>query len=236
MKQWFIITLIIFISLTAPAQVQIGASAGTNLSTMSVSLRDRSTFRINPKVGYNADIVVEYKFKRNLSLWTGMSLTQKGFSHFIKNFYSPRIDSTANLVSRLTYLEVPVYLKFSTGFDRIDLFYGIGPYISYGFHGTITTEVTGRNDATVTEKMKWDKSYTYSDLVNNYGYANIKRPDLGVGTMLGVKYRSFFAVASYKYGLRNVMWEYYQDEKMSNVSLSFSVGYIFNEKSGDATK
>jgi Outer membrane protein beta-barrel domain len=230
MKKLILLNIIILLSLTSKGQISIGVSAGSNLSSMSVFLRDRSTFRINPVFGYNVNLNVEYKFKSNLSLWTGMSLTQKGFNQHIKYFYSPRFDTTADIHSTLIYLEIPVYLKFNTNIKNIDLFYGFGPYVSYGIHGSITTEITGRNNLVITEKMKWDKSYTYSDLINYYGYANLKRFDYGVGTMFGIKYRNIIAVASFKYGLHNVMWEYFQDEKMSNSSLSLSIGYIFNRQ------
>jgi hypothetical protein len=228
MKKSIIFTIIISLSLITKGQISVGVSVGSNLSSMSVFLRDRSTFRINPTFGYSANLIAEYKFKSNLSLWTGLSLTQKGFNQHIKYFYSPKFDTTADIGSKLTYLEIPIYLKFNTSFKDIDLFYGFGPYVSYGLYGVLTTEITGRNDLTITEKMKWDKSYTYSDLINYYSYANLKRFDYGIGSMFGIKYRNFIAVATYKYGLHNIMWEYYQDEKMTNSSFSISVGYIFN--------
>jgi hypothetical protein len=230
MKKLIIFSFIICSSLLSHGQLSFGVSAGSNISSMSVYLRDRSTFRINPIIGYNANIIAEYKFSQSFSIWSGLTVTQKGFNQHIKYFYSPRLDTTADITSKLTYLEIPIYLKFNTHLNQIDLFYGFGPYVSYGLHGKITTEITGRNDLTITDKIKWDKSYDYSsDLVNDYGYANLKRFDFGFGTMVGIKYKNFMVIASYKYGLHNVMWEYFQDEKMSNSSLSLSVGYFINK-------
>lgn len=231
MKKLLILLSIVLLSLTSMAQMRVGISAGSNLSSMSVFLRDRSTFRINPIWGYNANLIIEYQFKSNFSLWSGISITQKGFNQHIKYFYSPRFDSTADIHSKLTYLEIPIYLKFNTSFKRVDLFYGFGPYIAYGIHGSIITEVVGRNNATLTEKMRWNKTYNYSDLVNYYGYGRLRRPDCGVGTMVGLRYKNAIATASYKYGLINEMWEFFQDERMSNSTLSISIGYIYSRPS-----
>src|SRR4030042_6352253 len=151
-----------------------------------------------------------------------------GFNQHTKYSYIPWIDTSADITSKLNYLELPIFLKFNTKLNQVNLFYGFGPYFSYGIQGKITTEIKGTNDLTISERMEWDKVYDYSDLVNYYGYANIKRFDYGIGTMFGLEYKKFMLIASYRYGLRNVMWEYYQDEKMSNSSLSLSIGYNFS--------
>lgn len=232
MKKLIIILLSsLLLSLTSRAQMSIGISAGSNISSMSVFLRNKSTFRINPVWGYNANLIIEYKFKTNFSLWSGMSITQKGFNQHIQYFFSPRIDSTTDINSKLTYLELPIYFKFNTSFKRIDLFYGLGPYVAYGIHGSIITEILGRNQVTLTEEIRWNKSNNYSDLVNYYGYGKLRRIDGGVGTMVGLKYKNAIVTASYKYGLINEMLEYFEDERMSNTSLAISIGYIFTRPS-----
>ena len=121
--------------------------------------------------------------------------------------------------------------SFNTNLKQTNLFCGFGPYFSYGLQGKITTEIAGRNDVSITDKMKWNKSYDYikSDLVKSYGYTNLKRLDLGIGTMVGITVKNFMLTASYRYGLSNIMWEYFQDEKMANSSLSISIGYFFEK-------
>ena len=231
MKKSIIICALICTTLLSNGQLSFGVSAGSNLSTMSIYLRDLNTFRINPIFGYNVNLIAQYKLNPSLALWTGLSINQKGFNQHIKYYYSPRVDSTADMTSRLTYLELPIYLIFNTNLNQTNLFYGLGPYLSYGLQGKITTEITGRNDMSITDNMKWNKSYDYikSDLVKSYGYTNLKRLDFGVGTMVGITVKNFMLTASYKYGLNNIMWEYFQDEKMSNSSLSISIGYFFDK-------
>ena len=232
MKKLIVCCFILLSSIVTFAQVSIGLSAGANLSAMSISLRDLSSFRIKPIMGYNAGLVVDLKLNDNLSIWSGLSVAQKGFNQHIRYYYAPpRVDSTADMTSRITYLEIPVFVKFNTNMKNGNLFYGIGPYLSYGILGDIKTIITGRNNASFSDKIKFDKIYDNinSDLVNSYGYTRIKRLDYGVGTMLGVKINNIILTASYKYGLHNLMWEYFQDEKMNNSSLSLSIGYMFNK-------
>lgn len=231
MKKSLIIFALLSASVMSFGQFSIGISAGSNLSTMSVSLRDLSTFRIKPVFGYNAGVTAEYKLSPAVSIVSGLSLSQKGFKQDIKYFVRPGLDSTAQMTVKLTYLDLPVFIKFNTAVKKVNMFYGFGPYVSYGINGKIITKITGTDNVTYNDKMKWDKSYDYlkSDLADSYGYANLKRFDFGIGTMLGVSYKNFMITASYKYGLHNMMWEYYMNEKMSNSSLSLSLGYTFNK-------
>lgn len=230
MKRSLIILLFLCTTLLSSGQISIGVGGGSNLSTMSVFRRDLSTFRIKPVFGYNGNLIIDYRFNPKLSLWTGISVTQKGFNQLINFRYSPNFDSTGSITSKLVYLQMPLYLKFNTGFGKMDLFYGIGPFLAYGLQGKITTDITGRKDVTVTDVINWDKptDYIKSELVKEYGYSGIKRLDFGVGSIIGLKSKIFILSVSYQYSLHNIMWEYYQDEKMSNTSLSFSVGYIIN--------
>jgi hypothetical protein len=164
---------------------------------------------------------------------SGLSFSQKGFIHNINFRYSPNSDSTSMMTSKLDYLELPMYLKFSSKFQKLNIFYGFGPYFAYGIHGKIVTTISGMNETIVTDKINWDKprDYLKSDLVKEYGYNDIKKSEIGISAIFGIKYKNFIITANYKYGLNNIMWEYYLDEKMSNTTLSFSFGYyLLNPK------
>jgi hypothetical protein len=133
------------------------------------------------------------------------------------------------MTSHINYLEIPVYIKITTNLARINFFYGVGPYFSYGLNGKVSTFTAGSVDSSYTEEIKWAKSSAFieNDLPNTYGYTSIKRFDYGIGNMVGLKYKRLFLTLDYRYSLKNIMWEYYLDEKMSNSVLSLSVGYIF---------
>jgi hypothetical protein len=228
MKRLIVLCAIIYFTSLSYGQILIGLSAGTTLSSMSVERRDLSTFKIKPIFGFNFNLITEYKINQNFSLYSGLSLSQKGFKQSIRYFYRPDVDSTAEMISKLNYLEIPVYLKFNTSLNKINFFYGIGPYFSLGIKGKVTSNITGRTNASYTDEITWDKKmYFQSDLVEEYGYTNIKRFDIGVGNLIGINYNTLVFTLSYQYSLRNIMWEYYQDEKMSNSSLALSLGYRF---------
>jgi hypothetical protein len=228
MKRPFVLCVILYFTSLSYGQISIGLSAGSTLSSMSVDLRDLSTFKIKPIFGFSFNLITEYKINPNLSLYSGLSLSQKGFKQSIKYLYRPDVDSTAEMISKLNYLEIPVYLKFNTNLEKVNFFYGIGPYFSIGIKGKVTTDITGRTNASYTDQVTWSKNMNYqSDLVEEYRYADIKRFDLGVGNLIGINYNHLVFTISYQYSLQNIMWEYLQDEKMSNSSLELSVGYFF---------
>jgi hypothetical protein len=224
MKKLVVFLVICYFALPVRGQISAGISTGTCLSTMSVHLRDLSTFRIKPIFGFNLNFIVDIKLNSSLSLSSGMSFSQKGFRQTLYYQYSPF--TSAEMTSHINYLEMPVYIKISTNLTKINFFYGIGPYFSYGLNGKVSTLTA---DSSYTEEIKWAKSrgLIENDLPNTYGYTSIKRFDYGIGNMAGLKYKQLFLTLDYRYSLKNIMWEYYLDEKMSNSVLSLSAGYIF---------
>jgi hypothetical protein len=227
MKKLVVFFIIFNFVLPAHAQITTGISAGPSLSTMSVHLRDLSTFRIKPITGFNLNFIVDIKLNSSLSLSSGMSFSQKGFRHTLYYQYSPFM--SAEMTSKINYLEIPVYIKINTNLTRVNFFYGVGPYFSYGLNGKVSTLTTGSVDSSYTKEIKWAKSRGFSenDLPNTYGYTSIKRFDFGIGNVAGLKYKRLILALDYRYSFKNIMWEYYQDEKMSNSVLSLSAGYIF---------
>jgi hypothetical protein len=227
MKKLFVFVIICYFALPVRGQISVGISTGPSLSTMSVHLRDLSTFRIKPIFGFNLNFIVDIKLNSSLSLSSGMSFSQKGFWQTLYYQYSPFM--SAEMTSHINYLEIPVYIKINTNLTRVNFFYGVGPYFSYGLNGKVSTLTTGSVDSSYTEEIKWAKSsgFIENDLPNTYGYTSIKRFDYGIGNMVGLKYKQLFLTLDYRYSFKNIMWEYYLDEKISNSVLSLSAGYIF---------
>ena len=226
MKRLIVLCAIIYFTSLSYGQVSIGLSAGSTLSSMSVELRDLSTFKINPKIGFNLNLVADINLSPSLSLSTGLSFTQKGFKQTLYTQYSPF--TSAEMISHINYLEIPVYVKIHTNLTKVNFFYGVGPYFSYGLTGKVSTNTFGSVDSSYTVDIKWTKApFDENNLPNTYGYTKIKRFDFGIGNMVGVKYKQLFFTLDYRYSFKNIMSEYYLDEKMSNASLSLSVGYLF---------
>jgi len=225
MKRLIILCSIIFLTSLSYGQISIGLSAGSTLSSMSVDLRDLSTFKIKPKSGFNFNLIADINLNSNLALTTGLSFTQKGFKHTLYTENSPFV--AAEMISRINYLEIPVYIKIHTNLTKVNFFYGVGPYFAYGLNGDVSTHTFEPADSSYTTEIKWNKVPADNNLANTYGYTKIKRFDIGIGNTVGVRYKQLFFTVDYRYGLKNIMWEYYLDEKMSNSSLSLSVGYMF---------
>ena len=227
MKKLVIFFVICYFTLPVSGQITAGISAGPSFSTMSVHLRDLTTFRINPIVGLNLNFIADIKINSSLSLSTGMSFSQKGFRQTLYTQYSPF--TSAEMTSQINYLEIPLYIKINTNLTNVNFFYGVGPYFSYGLNGSVSTHKYGSVDSSYTVDINWKKS-THPDennLPNTYGYTSIKRFDFGIGNMVGLKYKKLFLSLDYRYSFKNIMWEYYLDEKMSNSVLSLSAGYNF---------
>jgi len=226
MKKSIIFLALLSSTILSSGQVSIGLSAGSTLSSMSVNLRDLSTFRIKPKFGLNFNLIADINLNSNLGLTTGLSFTQKGFKHFLNVENSPF--PAAEMISTMNYLELPVYLKVHTSLTKVNFFYGIGPYFSVGLNGNVSTKTFEPVDSSYTTEIKWNKApFDENNLPYISGYTKLKRFDIGIGNMVGINYKQLFFTLEYKFGLKNIMSEYYLDEKMSNTSLSLSVGYMF---------
>lgn len=227
MKKLVIFLVICYFTLPVSGQITAGISMGPSFSTMSVHLRDLSTFRIKPIVGLNVNFIADFKLNSSLSLSTGLSFSQKGFQQTLYTQYSPF--TSAEMTSHINYLEIPLYIKINTNLTKVNFFYGVGPYFSYGLNGHVSTHTYGSVDSSYTEEIKWAKSGAFEEdnLPNTYGYTSIKRFDFGIGNIVGVSYKKLFLSLDYRFSFRNIMLEYYLDEKMSNSVLSLSAGYNF---------
>ncbi|MBI5009436.1 MAG: PorT family protein [Bacteroidia bacterium] len=227
MKKLIIFFVICYFTLPVSGQITAGISAGPGFSTMSVHLRDLSTFRINPIVGLNLNILADIKINSSLSASTGISFSQKGFRQTLYTQYSPF--TSAEMTSRINYLEIPLYIKIKTNLAKVNFFYGVGPCFSYGLNGSVSTHTYGSVDSSYTVDIKWEKTIQpdENNLPDTYGYTSIKRFDFGIGNMVGLTYKKLFLSLDFRYSLKNIMWEYYLDEKMSNSVLSLSAGYYF---------
>jgi hypothetical protein len=226
MKRLIVLCIIIYFGSLSYGQISIGLSAGPTLSSMSVNLRDLSTFKIKPKSGFNFNLIADINLNSSLALTTGLSFTQKGFKQTLYTEYSPF--TSAEMISHMNYLEIPVYIKIHTNTTKVKFFYSVGPYFSYGLNGKVSTNIFEPADSSYTVDIKWSKAPSdENNLPNTYGYTKIKRFDFGIGNMVGMKYKQLFLSLDYRYSFNNIMWEYYLDEKMSNSSLSLSVGYMF---------
>ena len=170
MKRLIVLCAIIYSTSLSYGQISIGLSAGSTFSSMSVDLRDLTTFKIRPKAGFNFNFIADINLNSSLSLSTGLSFSQKGFSQTLYTQYSPF--TSAEMKTNINYLEIPVYLKIRTNLTKVNFFYGVGPFFSYGLNGKVSTNTFEPVDSSYAVDIKWSKSSPY-DENNQIGRAHV---------------------------------------------------------------
>ena len=119
MKRLLLLTVMVATTVLAGAQVQFGAKAGLNLSTLHISPSEAGTsFKLAPNV--NAGLLVYAPLAGNLALQPELVYSGQGTK------VSSGSDGSGNY--NLGYINVPVLLKYKTvsGF-----FAELGPQISF---------------------------------------------------------------------------------------------------------
>jgi Outer membrane protein beta-barrel domain len=139
---------------------------------------------------------------KNLVIRTGIALIGKGGKVTV---------GTETDVTRLTYLQVPIYGVYKHQLaEKGTLYGGLGPYFAYGLGGTVKVTDTGKT----TEFAAFDE--------NGGGF---KRFDAGLGIMAGYRLPNDLEFnLEYQLGLTNMNIGGGSD-KITNRVLSLNVGY-----------
>jgi len=226
-----LLVICIFGFMSSNAQVQFGVRGGIDYSTMNVKLKYQYDSGIKGLLNYHLGLISDYRINDNFFLKTGLLLSKKGFNQEIND-----LDSTTKFRVTPYYIEVPVLGEFKFKVHKINLLIDLGPYFSYGIFGSVNLDIkSNKEDINYSENIRWSK-YGYlilaenEQIVYNYGYSKIKRFDYGVNFELGLEYESLTLSVGYSYGLANLMWEYYTNEKMSNQDVRISLTYMFSSK------
>lgn len=241
MKQCLIfLCILILASLTSKAQLKLGITGGIDYSKTNIHRLYQDDFGILGKATYHFGLSSEYKVNENVYLTTDLLFTQKGFTQPTSQATTGNdflMHNVSDINVSVNYIEIPVLSEFKVNFDKMNVFFGVGPYIAYGIDGKIKLNIeSGSNIYKFTDKIYWSK-YDWirnpdlnKSIVYNLGQANIQRFDYGPVVRFGIEYKSLKVNAEYKYGLANVMYEWSKYESMHNESLGLSVKYLFNLK------
>lgn len=223
--------------LTSNAQVKIGFTGGIDYSKMIIHREYQDDFGVQGIPGYHFGLASKYKVGKNVSLTTDFLFAKKGFSQPTSQTMLDKdrlIYNVSDINVSLYYIEIPVLTEFKAEFEKMNVIFGIGPYISYGIDGDINMDIeSATSSINYSDKIRWSKSNGMNSdinesIVDNLGYSQIKRFDYGPIVRFGVSYNSFSVNAEFQYGLANLMWEYRQQERMNNQSLGLSFKYLFN--------
>ena len=200
MKKRIILVLVIaalFVSINANAQIKFGVKAGLNISNMSI---ESSGYSVTPNsiTSFHIGLAVDYAFKPELSIQSGILYSGKGTS--VDNPLTGGSDKMAP-----NYLEIPVNIayKLAAGPGKVVLFGG--PYLGIGISG----QASGVD-------IKWG-SGTGNDL---------QRTDLGLNFGAGYEINKFLISAQYGFSLTNVNAD--TNTTVKNKVTGISVAYFFN--------
>lgn len=225
------LVICIFCIISSNAQIRFGIQGGLDYSTMNVELKYQDNSGIKGLLSYHFGLISDYRINDNFFLKTDFLLSKKGFNQEIND-----LDSITKFRVTPYYVEVTVLSEFKLKVQKIHMLLGLGPYFSYGIFGNVNLDIkSNTNDINYSEDIRWSKYDNYmlpesKEIVYNYGYSKIKRFDYGASVEFGLEYEALIFSIRYSYGLANLMWEYYTDEKMSNQNIGISLAYLFNFK------
>lgn len=168
----------------------IGLKAGMNMMSMKMIWYNGLDFKNQEfKAGANLGITAEFPLKDQLSLETGLVISQKGMKFKHEQIYQT-FTSHEELEFSMLYIDIPLTAKGSIQLDNLK-FYGLfGPYLGMGHTGEISihSDAVG-SEEDITAKMWGDQNSYYDRLevgmIIGAGY-QFKKLDIGIQYDLGL--------------------------------------------------
>ena len=219
--------------ISANAQSSFGVHANGILANAKSEYKDdngqtveqEGKNRFSWKAGVFASVPLSetFSFMPQLNLLSkGAKVDESGSENILGSTYSWNIKGE----SKLTYLELPLYVVYNSISETGGFFGGVGPVISYGMGGKVDatyTESFGGTTETTNEsaKVKFDGKKNATD-----EYAHFKGLEVGAGIIAGYRLSNgLFINAHYNLGLSNI--EPNDDSKLKNKYVGFGIGYFF---------
>ena len=172
--------------------VYYGIRLGVNFAGIGGDFNDN----LGTKVGMNLGGVIGLRLSQSTPVFLESGL-----------YYSERGAKDGKDKASLTYLELPVLIKYGiqTGGDFVVLPY-IGPYFSYGIAGKTKIKEAGINDSS---------------------YEFFKHGDMGFKLGCGAEYNNLYAELGYQFGVANILEDNEADGEARNHAFYINVGVNF---------
>ena len=191
-----------------------GVRAGVNLS----SITGDETDDVNPIVGFNAGVTMDWEFAPSMFLMTGLNFTTKG-ARMEESGTEAGVSWTETLTARPMYLQLPVHFgyKFEVA-PGTRLVLHAGPYVAFGIGGKYRFEAT-------------ENGHTESESIDiwGHGYDDMEEPnrfDFGVGVGVGLELPNRMTIGlGFDMGLANI-WDD-NDFSQRNMNAHLTVGFRF---------
>ena len=227
-------------SLTSNAQLKIGITGGIDYSKTNIHRLYQDDFGIQGIATYHFGLASEYKVNENIYFTADLLFAKKGFSQptsqetYGNDFLTHNV---SDINVSVNYIEIPLLSEFKVKFEKMNVLFGVGPYIAYGIGGKINLNIeSGSTSYNFSDKIYWSKfdwmrsANLNESIVYNLGQSKIQRFDYGPIVRFGVEYKSLVVNAEFQYGLSNLMYEWSKYESMHNQGLGLSVKYLFDLK------
>jgi len=192
------------LSLPAKAQSSAGIKADANRSTFWAS----QSANLNSKHGTGgaAGFFYNYTYRENAAIQADVMF----------RYRSSKMEyQTTGETTDFSYfgIDLPVYLLRQAVIDDQKLYFGVGPFASYGFRSRF------KSDAHEIDPYKTDPAA---------GDAMLRRLDLGFALIIGyeTRYRLQFNF-NYQLGLRNILQDGFENASMISQLISLGAGYRF---------
>lgn len=231
-RNLFALALAIVFVLPASAQVKLGIEGGLNSSQTPSSKKPETNGRIS---GFQLGGTVDYKFRNNLIIMSGLSFVQKGGQLSQELFINAgsviQLRATTpfpSISTTLNYIELPLKVGHSYQLSKdLCLIPSIGAYGAYGFNaGNCSLDVfRSSTEKGETIHAKWKPFDGYTDSQDKRATLD-KFNKFDIGAVIGVKaviLEHYSASLNYSHGLKDAQ----KQLGLRNSNLQLSVGYIF---------
>jgi len=209
------------------AQVKWDVKAGLNYSNVIAKDGDGSSASTSPVPGIYLGFGLGVPLSNQFSIQSSLVYAKRGF----KAPESSPIGWGKGFDARVSYLELPVSLRYSPKIGPGRLLVAAGPYLGYGTGGTWhTDEAAAIGDILIGNKgdVKFQDDASYGD----YGtYVYGKPWDYGahisIGYSLVDRYTLSFGLQQGIADLQSRWADYQPDRTLRNRAMSVTIGYSF---------
>lgn len=168
MKISLILLIIVLLAgFNSSAQLKFGLTGGIDYSKTNIHRLYRSDFGIEGKATFHFGLTSEYKLSEKVFLATDLLFSRKGFKQPTVQEVTandPQPYKVSDVDVTVDYIEMPVIPEFKVNFEKMNVLFGVGPYIAYGIGGKINMNIaSGTNTNNFSTNIFWKK---YNEIEN----------------------------------------------------------------------
>ena len=228
-----VLTVIAILVLSVPAlqaQVSFGLVAGPNFQNLTGKDHDGDKMDNGLIVSFHAGVQASIPIAKDFYFQPGLLYSGKGSKNNLFIIVTKAASDEFNVITHLSYLELPLNLLFRPELANGHILLGFGPYIAYGIGGNQAYEA---GSLTLDQEIKFKNSITLEEFWD-IDQAYYRPFDAGVNIFAGYELEMglFFQINA-QLGLLNINPEITDIDEgddeaaYKNTGFGLSVGYNF---------